>query len=134
MREGVNKVILLGRIGRQPEMKGENNSILTFSVATPERYKDRDGNWQDKTEWHNVVVFGKRAEGLYSFLDKGMPVYIEGKNQTRSWEDREGGKRYTTEVIVRDIKVLQSKKDRQENGHDDRGGGDPGFDDADIPF
>lgn len=141
MRDGLNKVFLIGRIGQQPELKGNNDSVLVFSLATTERYKDREGEWKDRTEWHKIVVFGNRAAGLYKILGSGMPLFIEGKNQTRSWEDNDGNKRYTTEVVARDVKLLGSKKDnsgrREDDGYGDYegpSGGADQFDESDIPF
>lgn len=135
MREGLNKAMLMGYIGKNPEKREfQSGTVLNFSLATTERYKDRDGVWQDRTEWHNIAVWGKRAEGLSKILEKGMPIYIEGKIQTRSWDDREGKKRYMTEIIARDVKLLGNKKDRRDDGYYRNDDGDPGFNDEDIPF
>jgi len=139
MKNGLNKVMLIGNVGRDPEKKElpSGSTLLNFSVATNESFKNKEGEWQDRTEWHNIVVWGKRAEGLSKILSKGMPLYIEGKLQTRSWEDRDGNKRYMTEVVAWDIKLLGSKggsKGSSTNRGNEEYGGDPGFSEDDIPF
>jgi single-strand DNA-binding protein len=122
MAEGLNRVYLIGNLGQQPELRftGNNNPVLSLRLATNERFKDRDGNWKDRTEWHTVVVWGKRAEGLAKILEKGTQLCIEGRLQTRQWEDRQGEKRYTTEVVARDV-LLLGRKGGQERR--DEGGG-----------
>lgn len=108
----VNKVILVGRLGKDPEIRSTNggDSVANFSLATDETYKDRSGERQKKTEWHNIVVWGQAVESFVKpYLHRGDLVYIEGKLQTRSWEDKQnGGKRWTTEINVSDIKALQT--------------------------
>jgi single-strand DNA-binding protein len=115
MSSSVNKVILVGRLGRDPEVRSTNNgtAVCNFTIATDETYKDRSGERQKKTEWHNIVVWGPSVENFVQpHLHKGDLVYIEGKLQTRSWEDKKnGGMRYTTEVNVADIKSLTSKSE-----------------------
>jgi single-strand DNA-binding protein len=109
MARSVNKVILLGHLGKDPEIKYTSNNIpvATFSLATSERFKDKDGNWQDRTEWHNVVAWQRTAEIAHEYLKKGRQVYIEGRIQTRSWEDKQSGeKKYRTEVVVSDLVLL----------------------------
>ena len=109
MAKSVNKVILLGNLGKDPEVKytPSGMAVARFSLATNERYKDKDGNWQDKTEWHNLVAFQRTAEIAAEYLKKGRSVYIEGKLQTSSWDDKESGqKKYRTEVIVNDLVLL----------------------------
>jgi len=98
---GVNKVILLGNLGKDPEVRqtASQSTVCSFSLATSERRKDQSGNWVDHTEWHNVVTFGKTAENCGQYLKKGRQVYLEGKIQTRKWQDKEGKDRYTTEII-----------------------------------
>lgn len=103
----MNKVILSGRLGADPDMRG---SVLKLRLATNERRKDKDGNWGDHTEWHSVVVFGKRAEALHRLLSKGMRVLVEGKLRTSSWE-KDGQKQYKTEVTADDIELLDGKRD-----------------------
>ena len=104
----VNKVILIGNLGKDPEARNTNggSAVCNFSLATSERVKDRDGNWSDRTEWHNVVCFGKTAENVAKYCKKGKSVYIEGKLQTRKWQDKDGRDRWTTEVVAFDVRFL----------------------------
>lgn len=96
---GVNKAILLGNLGMDPELRhSDNGSVLRLRLATNERWRDKDGNAQERTEWHTVVFFGKRADGLARVLRKGESVYVEGRIQTRTWE-KDGEKRYSTEIV-----------------------------------
>lgn len=109
MARGVNKVILLGNLGKDPEVKytPSGMAIARFSLATTERAKDKEGNWQDKTEWHNLVAFGRTAEVAGEYLKKGRTVYIEGALRSSSWDDKETGqKKYKTEVIVNDLVMV----------------------------
>ena len=108
----VNKVILLGRLGKDPEMRyaPSGTAIATFSVATNSRQK-AEGEWVDKTEWHNILAFGKNAEFAGEYLNKGKQVFIEGRLQTSNWEDQQGQKRYKTEIIVSEIQMIGSKSD-----------------------
>lgn len=112
----VNKWIGIGRLGRDPEVRYLNDGkmITSFSIAVDERYKNNSGEKMSKTEWVNIVAFGKLAEICGNYLAKGKLVYIEGKLQTRSWEDKDGNKRQTTEIICNDMKMLDSKATRQE--------------------
>ena len=98
----VNKVIIVGNLGHDPQLRQMENGteIATFSVATSEKWKDKNGEKQSKTEWHKIVAFGKVAEIIGKYLGKGSKVYIEGKLQTRSWEDDAGQKKYTTEIVM----------------------------------
>ncbi len=98
---GVNKVILLGHLGRDPEMRYQpsGGAIATLNLATSETFKDRDGNRQERTEWHRVVFFGRSAEIAGEYLRKGSQAYVEGRLQTRKWTDKEGHERYTTEIV-----------------------------------
>uniref|UniRef100_I2Q5X9 Single-stranded DNA-binding protein n=1 Tax=Desulfovibrio sp. U5L TaxID=596152 RepID=I2Q5X9_9BACT len=102
MAGSINKVILVGRLGQDPKLTylASGSPVAEFSLATDESYKDREGNKQEKTEWHRVKVFGRSAEFCSNYLSKGRLVYIEGTLRTRSWEDQQGQKRYTTEVVV----------------------------------
>jgi single-strand DNA-binding protein len=105
----VNKVILVGNLGRDPEVRSlpSGQPVASFSVATNRRFKDRDGNRQEQTEWHNVVCFGRQAEIAGQYLTKGKQVYVEGRLQTRSWDDRQSGeKRYRTEVVCENFQML----------------------------
>ncbi len=114
----VNKVILVGNLGKDPELRytPSGTAVATFSLATTERYKDRDGQRQEKTEWHNIVAWRQLAEICGKFLHKGKQVYIEGKIQTRSYDDRDGNKRYITEIVVDQMQMLGSKDDGQQGG------------------
>ena len=119
MARGVNKVILLGNLGKDPEVKYTQSgmAIARFSLATTERAKDKDGNWQDKTEWHNLVAFGRTAEVAGEYLKKGRTIYIEGALRTSSWDDKESGqKKYKTEVIVNDLVMVGGQRDGGEGG------------------
>ena len=104
----VNKVILVGNVGRDPELRYTQSGqpVASFSVATNERFKDRDGNWKDRTEWHRIVAWARLAEICGEYLKKGSPVYIEGRIQTRDWEDKEGNKRQTTEIVALTMQML----------------------------
>ena len=128
----VNKVILVGNLGRDPESRSlpSGQAVVNFSLATSRRYKDRDGNRKDETEWHNIVCFGKSAEIAAQYLTKGKMIFVEGRIQTRSWDDKEGKKQYRTEIICENFQMLGSK------GDGGAGGGDHGPDigDDDIPF
>jgi single-strand DNA-binding protein len=118
----VNKAILVGNLGKDPDLRytPAGTAVATFSMATTERYKDRDGNRQEKTEWHNIVAWRQLAEICGKYLHKGKQVYIEGKIQTRSYEDRDGNKRYITEVVADQMQMLGSRDDNQGGGY---GGG-----------
>ncbi len=110
---GVNKVILVGNLGRDPEIRTLESGVkvATFSIATSESFKDREGNKQDRTEWHNIVLWRGLAEVAERYLHKGNTIYVEGKLQTRSWDDKEGNKRYTTEIVGQNMTMLGGKKD-----------------------
>ena len=111
MAKGVNKVFLLGRLGKDPEMKATQGgmTVANFTLATSDRQKDAQGNWQDHTEWHNLVAFQRTAEIVRDYCKKGSQIFVEGKIQTRSWEDKEGHKKYWTEILVNDLSLLDSK-------------------------
>ncbi len=104
----LNKAMLIGNLGKDPEIKytPEGLAIAKFSMATKEQWKDKDGQKQDKTEWHNIVAFGKLAEICGEYLAKGKQVYIEGRIQTRSWDDKDGNKKYTTEIVANTMQML----------------------------
>ena len=112
---GVNKVILVGNLGKDPEVRHLDNgrAVANFSLATSETYKNKAGERVTNTEWHNVVLWTPLAEIAERFLKKGGQVYIEGKLTTRSWDDQEGNKRYTTEVVGREMTLLGSRTDGQ---------------------
>src|SRR5574342_202956 len=104
----VNKVILVGNLGKDPEVRYTNSgsAVARLSVATSEVWNDRDGNRQERTEWHNVVVWGKQGESCGQYLAKGRQVYVEGSIRTRSYDDKSGNKRYVTEVVAQRVRFL----------------------------
>jgi single-strand DNA-binding protein len=150
----VNKVILVGNLGRDPEVRSlpSGQPVASFSVATSRRWKDRDGNRQEQTEWHNVVCFGKQAEIAGQYLTKGKQVFVEGRIQTRSWDDKTTGeKKYRTEIICDNFQMLgsaggggrsgggQASPEYDEPSYGGSGGGTGGAgggggEDDDIPF
>ena len=107
----VNKVILIGNLGADPETRTtpSGTQVANLRLATTERRKDRDGNWTDHTEWHRVVCFGKTAENVSRFLRKGRQIYVEGRLRTNKWQDRDGNDRWTTEVIADQVRFLGSR-------------------------
>ena len=104
----VNKVILIGNLGKDPEVRftQTGSAVANFSIATSEQWNDRDGKRQERTEWHNIVVWGKQAETCGQYLAKGRQVYVEGSIRTRSYDDKTGTKRYITEVVAQRIRFL----------------------------
>jgi single-strand DNA-binding protein len=145
MSRGVNKVILVGNLGQKPEMRytATQTAVANISIATTESWKDKEsGENRDKTEWHRVVFFGNLAEIAERYLDKGSSVYVEGKIQTRKWQDKEGKDRWTTEILGNQLTMLGSRNSndswsQQDTSsdtpfpEDDSG---PGLSDDDIPF
>ena len=120
----VNKAILVGNLGQDPEMRttASGTAVANLRVATSDRRKDRDGNWTDFTEWHTVVVFGKTAENVGRYCRKGKQLYIEGRIQTRKWQDRDGKDRWSTEIVGDQVRFLGGRSDgdgggRTEIGH-----------------
>lgn len=111
----VNKVILVGRLGADPEklVTGTGRTVTRFNVATSEQWKDQAGQKQEKTEWHKIVVWGPQAERCAEHLAKGRQVYVEGRLQTRQWEGKDGNKRYTTEVVAQRVQYLSPRGDGQ---------------------
>jgi single-strand DNA-binding protein len=152
MSKTVNKVFLLGNVGKDPEIRSTNGGTLVanLSLATSERYKNRAGEWQEQKEWHNVVSYARGAEIIRDYVRKGSKLHIEGKLTTRSWDDKESGKKiYRTEIVTIDIGLLSpsdgSNRRASSNGRDSnrassRHGdaaedfGDVGITDQDIPF
>ncbi len=122
MAKSVNKVILIGNLGKDPELKHTSGgtAVATVTLATNERFKDKSGEWQDRTEWHNVVLWARLAEIASEYLKKGRTVYIEGRLQTRSWEDKQGQKRYTTEVVASDLVLLGGRGEEGGGGRSSR--------------
>ena len=140
---GINKVIVIGRMGADPEVKtvSGGNTVARLSVATSENWKDREGQKQERTVWHRVVVWGKLAELCGKYLSKGRQVYVEGRLQTRSWEDQQGQKKYTTEIVANTVQFLGGGSASQSAGQDNNDfgsqdfGPEPAFDNSDeIPF
>jgi single-strand DNA-binding protein len=138
----VNKVILVGNAGRDPELKSlpSGQAVANFSLATSRRWKDKSGEKQEQTEWHNVVAFGRTAEVIAQYVGKGSKLYVEGRLQTRSWDDKQSGeKRYRTEIVADSVQFLGGKGERQESASEGEpggtyGGGYGGEDDEDVPF
>jgi single-strand DNA-binding protein len=119
MAKSVNKVILIGNLGKDPEIKYTPSGmpVARLTLATNERFKDKEGNWQDRTEWHNLVAFQRTAEIAGEYLKKGRTVYIEGSLRTNSWDDKESGqKKYRTEIIVNDLVLLGGGREGGEGG------------------
>jgi single-strand DNA-binding protein len=137
---GINKVILIGNLGKDPELRYTpgGQAVASFSLATSEKWRDKDGVMQDKTEWHNIVVWGRQAEVAKEYLAKGKQVYIEGRIQTRSWEDKEGNKRYTTEIVGQRMQFLGTRDSGKETPSDMPAEAPPAGDitgeDEDLPF
>ncbi len=130
---GLNKVILIGNLGRDPELRYTANGqpVANFSIATTESWNSKAGERESRTEWHRIVAWGKLAEICGEYLAKGKQVYIEGKLQTREWEDREGNKRQTTEIVARELQMLGRRGDTDGGqGGGDFGGGGPGPSDS----
>jgi single-strand DNA-binding protein len=141
----VNKVIILGRLGQDPELKNTPSgaAVCNFSMATSESWNDKNtGQKQEKTEWHRIVVWGKLAELCNQYLSKGRQCYVEGSLQTRSWDDEQGNKRYSTEVNARTVQFIgsidgENKKPASDSGEqkpDYNVASDPNFANDDIPF
>ncbi len=140
----LNKVMLIGNLGKDPEVRytAAGTAVASFSIATSERFKNKSGEWEEKTEWHNVTLWARLAEIAGEYLAKGKTVYIEGRLQTRKWQDRDGKDRYTTEIVGEKMQMLSGKG---EGGGGRQGAGraesqEPGFEepvfnpDDDIPF
>ncbi len=136
----VNKVILIGRLGADPEVRytQEGAMVTNFRLATDEQWRDKSGERVQRTEWHRIVTFGKLAEICGNYLSKGRLVYIDGRIQTRSWDDKDGNKRYTTEIVAQNMQMLE----RKEQGSDQIKEPDnsassyegPGISEDDVPF
>jgi single-strand DNA-binding protein len=137
MAGGVNKAILVGNLGNDPELKytASGAAVCEFSLATSESWL-KDGAKQEKTTWHRVKVWGKRAEVVAKYLAKGRQVYIDGRIENRSYDDKDGNKRYITEIVANDVQFLGGGKGRDGGGHDEPalGGNAPPADGDDLPF
>lgn len=144
----VNKVILIGRLGKDPEVRKINatTTVCNFPLATNESYKNQDGSYTEQTEWHNIVMWRGVAERAERILKKGSTIFVEGKLRTRSWEDKENNKRYTTEIVVENFQLLDKRepgssnqqanteqKTNSETGSSTDAVTEPNFDD-DLPF
>jgi single-strand DNA-binding protein len=119
MAKSVNKVILLGNVGKDPEIRSTPGGVMVanFTLATSDRAKDQQGNWQDKTEWHSLVAFNRTAEIIRDYVKKGSKLYVEGKLQTSSWDDKTtGAKKYRTEIIVNDLSLLSGREEGSGGG------------------
>ncbi len=130
MAKSVNKVILLGNVGKDPEIRSTpgGTMVASFSIATTERQKDASGNWTDKTEWHNLVAFTKLAEIVRDYVKKGSKLYIEGRLNTRNWEDKDTKKKvYRTEIIVNDLSLLSAREEGS-GGYSKTGSSSASFD------
>ena len=128
MARGVNKVTLIGNLGADPEVRYTNNgsAVANIRLATAESWRDKDtGEQQERTEWHRVVFFSRLAEIVGEYLKKGSQVYVEGRIQTRKWQDRDGNDRYTTEIVANEMQML--------GGRGGGGGGSSGFESANAP-
>ena len=156
MARGINKVILIGHLGQDPEVRAmpSGSSVANLRLATTESWRDKQtGENKEATEWHTVVLFGRTAEVAQQYLRKGSQVYIEGRLRTRKWQDKTGNDRYSTEIVANDMQMLggrggaggggapsESREPYSQGGGDFGGGagggagGDPGFQDDDIPF
>jgi single-strand DNA-binding protein len=122
----VNKVILVGRLGKDPETRytSSGQAVCNFSMATDENYKDRAGERQKRTEWHKIVVWGKQAEIAQQYLRKGSLLFLEGRMQSRQWDDKEGQKRTSLEIVANSFRMLGGRSDAAAAGAGPRGGGD----------
>ena len=153
MAKSVNKVILVGNLGKDPEVKFTPSGVpvAKFSLATNERYKDKAGEWQDRTEWHNIVAWQRLAEIVGEYVKKGSKIYIEGRLQTSSWEDKQSGeKKYRTEIVAHDLVLLSGRGEGGDTQSSRTASANAGFDqrpqhaeeaphpaeitDEDIPF
>jgi single-strand DNA-binding protein len=138
----LNKVMLIGNLGKDPEVRytAGGSAVASFSLATSEKFKNKAGEWEERTEWHNITLWGRQAEVAGEYLSKGKTVYIEGRLQTRKWQDRDGNTRYTTEIVGDTMKMLSPRGDGGRGGDssfEPSGGGnyeEPPFQDDDIPF
>jgi single-strand DNA-binding protein len=137
MAGSLNKAILIGRLGKDPEMRftPSGRAVTNFSMATSDYWMDQNNERQERTEWHRIVAWGKLAETCAKILSKGKLVYIEGRLQTRAWDDRDGNKRYTTEIVANAMQILSPMDNSESKDYNDTGvvSQEPeGFDD--IPF
>lgn len=137
----LNKVMLIGNLGKDPEVRftASGQAVAGFSLATSEKFKGKTGEWEERTEWHNITLWGKLAEIAGEYLSKGKTIFVEGRLQTRKWQDKSGNDRYTTEIVGDKMQMLSPKGERRggETSSAQPGGGsyeEPPFQDDDIPF
>ena len=141
----VNKAIILGNLGKDPEVRftQSGRAVANFTVATTDTWFDQENGRQERTDWHNIVVWGKQAETCGQYLSKGRQVYIEGRIQTRSYDDRDGNKRYVTEIVAQRVQFLGGRGEEGRSGQYESGGASSGAggyeappvpDDDDVPF
>ncbi|QEM69788.1 single-stranded DNA-binding protein [Geobacter sp. FeAm09] len=139
----LNKVMLIGNLGKDPEVRytPSGAAVASFNLATSERFKNKSGEWEERTEWHRVTLWSKLAEIAGEYLSKGKTVYIEGRLQTRKWQDNSGNERYTTEIVGEKMQMLSPKGEGRRGGdvtsepvHGGGGFEEPPFQDDDIPF
>ncbi|KAA0889846.1 single-stranded DNA-binding protein [Oryzomonas rubra] len=140
----LNKVMLIGNLGKDPEVRytPSGAAVASFNLATSERFKNKSGEWEERTEWHRVTLWSKLAEIAGEYLTKGKTVYIEGRLQTRKWQDNSGNERYTTEIVGEKMQMLSPKGEGRRGGdvtsepvqHGGGGFEEPPFQDDDIPF
>ena len=135
---GVNKVILVGNLGDDPIVRftKNGNAVASFSIATSEKWTGKDGEKHEKTEWHRIIAWNKLGEICGEYLSKGKQVYIEGKLQTRKWEDNDGNEKHTTEIVANNMTMLGQRGSSEGSGHQSSGSQTPpeDFEDDDIPF
>ena len=139
----LNKVMLIGNLGKDPEVRftASGQAVASFSLATSEKFKGKTGEWEERTEWHNITLWGKLAEIAGEYLSKGKTIYVEGRLQTRKWQDKSGNDRYTTDIVGDKMQMLSPKGERSGGGDSSsasKSGGasyeEPPFQDDDIPF
>jgi len=131
----VNKAILIGNLGKDPELRytPSGQAVASFPLATTERYKDKDGNWQERTDWHNIVVWGRQGETAKEYLTKGRSAYIEGRIQTRSYDDRDGNKKWITEIVANRVQFLGGRGEGAGGGRAETAKGEPAPEAESIP-
>ena len=138
----LNKVMLIGNLGKDPEVRftASGQAVASFSLATSEKFKGKTGEWEERTEWHNITLWGKLAEIAGEYLSKGKTIYVEGRLQTRKWQDKSGNDRYTTDIVGDKMQMLSPKGERSggDTSPAPKSGGssyeEPPFQDDDIPF
>lgn len=134
----VNKVIILGNVGQDPEIREGNFIVAALSIATSRKWRDKAGETQSETEWHRVSAFGRLAEIISQYVRKGDPIYIEGRLRTRKYEDKQGVERWVTEIIAEQLQLLRQKdsdeKPAQAKPAAQRRAPEPAYDDSDVPF